>query len=130
MFHDPVTEKIRLGISSCLLVEKVRYDSGHKLDHFLKETLGKYVEWVAVYPEVEYGLPVPREAMRLENGLSAPRLVTTRTKIDHTKGMLQWASLKKPGNSKKRSFAVSCSRADLRVRACRGCKFMGPLVFR
>jgi uncharacterized protein YbbK (DUF523 family) len=94
MFHDPVTEKIRLGISSCLLGEKVRYDGGHKLDHFLKEALGKYVEWVAVCPEVEYGLPVPREAMRLEDGLPAPRLVTTRTKIDHTKGMLKWAGEK------------------------------------
>jgi uncharacterized protein YbgA (DUF1722 family)/uncharacterized protein YbbK (DUF523 family) len=89
-----MTEKIRLGISSCLLGEKVRYDGGHKLDHFLKETLGKHVEWVAVCPEVEYGLPVPREAMRLEGHLSTPRLVTTRTGIDHTKGMLKWADEK------------------------------------
>jgi uncharacterized protein YbgA (DUF1722 family)/uncharacterized protein YbbK (DUF523 family) len=86
-----MTEKIRLGISSCLLGEKVRYDGGHKLDHFLKVTLGNYVEWVAVCPEVEYGLPVPREVMRLEGEPSSPRLVTIRTKIDHTEGMLKWA---------------------------------------
>jgi uncharacterized protein YbgA (DUF1722 family)/uncharacterized protein YbbK (DUF523 family) len=86
-----MTEKIRLGISSCLLGEKVRYDGGHKLDHFLKETLGNYVEWVAVCPEVEYGLPVPRDAMRLEGDPTSPRLVTIRTRIDHTEGMLKWA---------------------------------------
>jgi uncharacterized protein YbgA (DUF1722 family)/uncharacterized protein YbbK (DUF523 family) len=87
-----MTEKLRLGISSCLLGEKVRYDGGHKLDHFLKETLGKYADWVAVCPEVEYGLPVPREAMRLEGDFTSPRLVTIRTKIDHTEGMRMWAA--------------------------------------
>ncbi len=80
-------EKLRLGISSCLLGEKVRYDGGHKLDHFLKDTLGDCIDWVAVCPEAEYGLPVPREAMRLEGNPESPRLVTVRTEIDHTEGM-------------------------------------------
>jgi len=39
----PPGEKIRIGISSCLLGEKVRFDGGHKLDHYLKDTLGAYV---------------------------------------------------------------------------------------
>jgi uncharacterized protein YbgA (DUF1722 family)/uncharacterized protein YbbK (DUF523 family) len=86
--------ELRLGISSCLLGEKVRYDGGHKLDHFLKDTLGTYVDWVPVCPEVEYGLPVPREAMRLEGNPSSPRLVTIRTKVDHTEGMRTWANRK------------------------------------
>jgi uncharacterized protein YbgA (DUF1722 family)/uncharacterized protein YbbK (DUF523 family) len=84
-------EKIRIGISRCLLGENVRYDGGHKLDHYLKETLGMYVEWVGVCPEVEYGLPVPREAMRLVGDPESPRLLTIRTKIDHTEGMKRWA---------------------------------------
>jgi uncharacterized protein YbgA (DUF1722 family)/uncharacterized protein YbbK (DUF523 family) len=86
--------KLRLGISSCLLGQKVRYDGGHKLDHFLKDSLGKHVDWVPVCPEVEYGLPVPREPMRLEGDPSSPRLVTTRTKVDHTEGMMKWAERK------------------------------------
>ena len=57
--------KIPLGISACLLGENVRYDGGHKLDHYLSDTLGQFVKWVPVCPEVECGLPVPREAMRL-----------------------------------------------------------------
>lgn len=84
-------EKIKLGISRCLLGENVRYDGGHKLDHYLANTLGKYVEWLPVCPEVEYGLPVPREAMRLVGEPASPRLVTVKTKVDHTEGMLHWA---------------------------------------
>ncbi len=41
-------EKIKLGISACLLGQNVRYDGGHKLDRFLRDTLGKYVEYVTV----------------------------------------------------------------------------------
>jgi uncharacterized protein YbbK (DUF523 family) len=55
-------DKIRLGISSCLLGEKVRFDGGHKLNRFLALTLGEYVDYVPVCPEVEVGLPTPREA--------------------------------------------------------------------
>ncbi|MBI4721017.1 MAG: DUF523 and DUF1722 domain-containing protein [Chitinivibrionia bacterium] len=83
--------KIKLGISSCLLGEKVRYDGGHKRDPFLTDTLGRFVEWVPVCPEVECGLPVPRESMRLQGDPAHPRLVTTRTGIDHTQRMLQWS---------------------------------------
>lgn len=83
--------KIRLGISTCLLGEPVRYDGGHKLDHFLTDELGRYVEYVPVCPEVECGLPVPRESMRLEGDPGSPRLLTTRSRTDHTDRMLEWA---------------------------------------
>ncbi len=42
-------EKPKLGISSCLLGENVRYDGGHKLNHFLRDTFGRYVEYVPVW---------------------------------------------------------------------------------
>ena len=86
-----MTASIRLGISSCLLGNKVRYDGGHQLDRFLTDTLGRYVEYVPVCPEVEYGLPTPRETLRLVGNPDLPRLVTSRTNIDHTAGMFQWA---------------------------------------
>jgi uncharacterized protein YbgA (DUF1722 family)/uncharacterized protein YbbK (DUF523 family) len=85
------TDKIRLGVSTCLLGEKVRYDGQHKLDRFLTETLGRWVEWVPVCPEVECGLPVPRESMHLVGDPAAPRLVTTRSGADHTSRMAAWA---------------------------------------
>lgn len=84
-------EKIKLGISTCLLGESVRYDGGHKLDRFLRDTLGQYVEYVPVCPEVECGFGIPRESMHLEGDPGAPRLITTRTKRDVTDRMLDWS---------------------------------------
>ncbi len=84
-------ERIKIGISSCLLGNPVRFDGGHKLDRFLVDTLGQYVEYVPVCPEVEVGFPVPRESLRLVGDPSAPRLVTTRSKEDHTERMVTWA---------------------------------------
>jgi len=86
--------KIKIGISSCLHGEKVRYDAGHQLDRYITDTLGQYFEWMPVCPEVEYGLPVPREPMRLVGDPDSPRLITIRTGIDHTEGMLKWAEQK------------------------------------
>lgn len=87
-------EKIKIGISSCLLGKNVRYDGGHKLDRYITDTLGKYFEWLPVCPEVEYGLPIPRESMRLIGDPESPRLISIKTGIDHTDGMLKWAESK------------------------------------
>ena len=84
-------DKIRLGISSCLLGEKVRFDGGHKLDPFLRDTLGAFVDYVPVCPEVEMGLPTPREALRQVGDPDNPRLVTSRSGKDLTEPMLDWA---------------------------------------
>jgi uncharacterized protein YbgA (DUF1722 family)/uncharacterized protein YbbK (DUF523 family) len=84
-------EKIKLGISSCLLGNPVRYDGGHKLDRFLRDTLGQYVDYVPVCPEAECGMGIPREAMRLEGNKDAPRLVTRGTKHDKTDMLVRWA---------------------------------------
>jgi uncharacterized protein YbgA (DUF1722 family)/uncharacterized protein YbbK (DUF523 family) len=86
-----MTERVKILVSACLLGEKVRYDGGHKRDLFLNETLGPFVEWVRVCPEVDCGLPVPREAMRLVGDPTHPRLVTNRAGIDHTERMERWA---------------------------------------
>jgi len=84
-------ETIRLGISSCLLGEKVRFDGGHKLDRFLTETLGRYVEYVPVCPEVEVGLPTPRDTLRLVGDPDDQRLVFGKTGEDITERMTAWA---------------------------------------
>ena len=82
---------IRLGISTCLLGEPVRYDGGHKRDRFITDTLGAYVQFVPVCPEMECGLGTPRESMRLEGDPASPRLMTGRTKVDYTERMMVWA---------------------------------------
>ena len=86
-----MSEKIRIGISSCLLGNKVRYDGGHQLDHYLRDTLGAWFEYVPVCPEVELGLPIPRETLRLVEGDGGHRLVFSRSGDDITEPMLAWA---------------------------------------
>ena len=90
------SSKIRLGVSTCLLGEHVRFDGGHKKDAYLTGTLAPFVEWVAVCPEVEIGLGTPREAIRLlaHSGVSGPRLVTMKTNVDHTNRMKSYAQAK------------------------------------
>lgn len=80
-----------MGISSCLLGHKVRYDGGHKLDRYLADTPGEHLEFVPVCPKVECGFPVPREYLRPVGDPESPRLVTTRTGQDFTNRMSRWA---------------------------------------
>ena len=82
---------LRLVVSRCLLGDQVRYDGGHKLDPFLVNTLGRYVEWAPVCPEVEIGLPTPRESMRLVGDAEAPRLIAPKSGTDYTDRMKAWA---------------------------------------
>jgi len=83
--------KFRIGISSCLLGNEVRWNTGHKHDKYLTRTLGKFVEYVPVCPEVEVGLGIPRESMRLVGDPENPRLITFKSKTDHTERMVAWA---------------------------------------
>ena len=84
-------ERVRLGISSCLLGNAVRWNAGHKMDRYLTRTLGQFVDYVPVCPEIEAGFGVPRESMRLVGDPDNPRLITFKTKTDKTDQMLRWA---------------------------------------
>jgi uncharacterized protein YbgA (DUF1722 family)/uncharacterized protein YbbK (DUF523 family) len=85
-------QRVRLGISSCLLGNAVRWNAGHKLDRFLTDTLGQFADYVPVCPEVEAGFGVPRESFRLVGDPQNPRLMTFKTKVDHTDRMRRWAA--------------------------------------
>ena len=83
-------EKIRIGISACLLGEKVRYDGQHKHDNYVTGILSQWFEFVPVCPECELGLGVPREAIRLEDDPEAPRLMTVKTRKELTSSMQEF----------------------------------------
>ncbi len=83
-------EQIRIGVSSCLLGEEVRYDGQHKHDSYITGVLAQWFEFVPVCPEFELGLGVPREPMRLEGDPDHPRLVTSKTRRDLTDSMQAW----------------------------------------
>jgi uncharacterized protein YbgA (DUF1722 family)/uncharacterized protein YbbK (DUF523 family) len=83
---------IRLGVSSCLLGETVRFDGGHKRDRFVADLLGSFVKWVPVCPELEVGMGVPRPALRLVQEGEGLRLVEIRSGRDHTRRMERYAA--------------------------------------
>lgn len=85
-------EKVRIGISRCLLGDPVRYDGGHKKDSYLVHTLGTYFDYVPVCPEVECGMGVPREPLRLVGDPVSPRMKTTRSNVDCTAQMQSWSN--------------------------------------
>ncbi len=87
---DP--NSIRIGISSCLLGEKVHFDKGHKRDAFIVETLGQFFEWTPVCPEMEIGLGTPRESLRLVGSSEALQLIAQKSQVDHTETMHQFAN--------------------------------------
>jgi uncharacterized protein YbgA (DUF1722 family)/uncharacterized protein YbbK (DUF523 family) len=86
------TTKAKLGISACLLGQTVRFDGGHKRDYFLTETFGQYVDWVPVCPELEVGMGVPRESVRLVGTKERPRMIAERSGKDWTVEMNLFAA--------------------------------------
>jgi len=82
---------IKIGISSCLLGCKVRFDAGHKRDRYITDMLGRYFEFVEVCPELEVGMGVPREAVRLEGEIDNPRMVGNKSGEDWTERMNRYA---------------------------------------
>lgn len=115
-------EKTRLGISACLLGENVRYDGGHKRDHFLTDILGRHVEFLPVCPEVECGFDTPREPFHLAGDPRVPRLITVETQTDYTQKMSAWARQRAGGLEKEnlcgfifKSDSPSCGMQHVEV---------------
>jgi uncharacterized protein YbgA (DUF1722 family)/uncharacterized protein YbbK (DUF523 family) len=82
---------LRVGISSCLLGEEVRWDGGHKRNGFIADLLSRYVQVVPVCPELEVGMGVPREPVRLVGAAAGPRMVGVRSRKDWTAAMSHYA---------------------------------------
>lgn len=82
----------RVGISACLLGQPVRWDGGDKREPELSVALAAHVEWVAVCPEVELGMGVPRPPVRLVCGAGgAHRMVDPASGRDWTRDMEAFA---------------------------------------
>lgn len=83
--------RIRVGVSSCLLGEEVRFDSAHKHDRFVTDVLGAHFEFVSVCPEVEVGMGIPREPVRLVRAEDGLRMLGVKSATDHTDAMQRYA---------------------------------------
>jgi uncharacterized protein YbgA (DUF1722 family)/uncharacterized protein YbbK (DUF523 family) len=91
MSRRPPREELRIGISSCLLGQEVRYDGGHKRNALVMGALSRFMTFVPVCPEVEVGMGIPRPAIRLERRGGEIRLRDPRHDVDHTGAMRRWA---------------------------------------
>ncbi len=89
--HRKSDAAIRIGISTCLLGKKVRFDGGHKHDRFITDILGEYFEFVPVCPEIDVGMGVPREAVHLVGDPDRPAMVGTRSGTDWTARMNRYS---------------------------------------
>ena len=119
--------KPKLGISACLLGQTVRYDGGHKRDNFLTDTLGRFVEWVPVCPELEVGMGVPREPVRLLGKADDPSMIAERSGKDWTAAMKRFGTAR-AGELKRLNLSgyvfkkdsPSCGMARVKIYSPRG----------
>ncbi|RMF23251.1 MAG: DUF1722 domain-containing protein [Deltaproteobacteria bacterium] len=84
-------DEIRIGVSTCLLGENVRYDGGHKRHHLITDVLAAHVTLVPVCPEVELGMGVPREPVRLVRDESRVRMIGTKSGRDFSADVRRYA---------------------------------------
>jgi uncharacterized protein YbgA (DUF1722 family)/uncharacterized protein YbbK (DUF523 family) len=117
----------RLGISACLLGQKVRYDGGHKRDYFLTEILGRVVDWIPVCPELEVGMDVPREPVRLVGNAREPSMIGVRSGKDWTAEMRRFGA-RRAGELRRLNLSgyvlkkdsPSCGMERVRIYSPRG----------
>jgi uncharacterized protein YbbK (DUF523 family) len=131
-----MNKKPLVGISTCLLGEKIRHDGKHKLNHYLRDALGKYVDYLPVCPEVECGMSIPREAINLVEIKGQIRLITSETNTDITEKMNSWIKKRLSYLSKKqlcgfifKSKSPSCGLSDAEVFRKKGIEKNGTGLF-
>jgi len=135
MSDEKTSRDIRIGISSCLLGERVRYDGNHKHDHYISGTLGRIFRFVPYCPEVAIGLGVPREPIRLEGDPCAPHAIGVRDKsLDVTIALAEYGR-KLVNNSQEisgfifKSASPSCGVERVKVYPPQGTQHLGRGIF-
>lgn len=123
----PLGRKPRIGVSSCLLGLGVRWDGRNRRDAWVVDVLGEHVEWVPVCPELEVGMGVPREPIRLVGDPRSPRLLGELSAKDHTAAMAGFAEARVRGLEAlglagyvTKSDSPSCGLARVPVHPARG----------
>ena len=119
--------KPKLGISACLLGQKVRFDGGHKREQFLTDLFGRFVEWIPICPEIEVGMGVPRETVRLLGAASNPKMIAEKSGRDWTAAMNHFAAerLRELAATSLSGYVFkknspSCGMARVRVYSSKG----------
>jgi len=89
---DTEIEMARIGVSSCLMGEKTRYDGEHQRDNWVVANLGSWCELISECPESSSGMGIPREPVHLVGDVDNPSMVGNTSRHDWTKNMSRYAS--------------------------------------
>lgn len=117
---------IRIGVSSCLLGNRVRYDGDHKHDTLITDVLGRFFDFVPVCPEVAIGMGVPRPPIQLVSAAGGLRAVGVDNKqVDVTAALATYGrrmtrELKGISGYIFKSKSPSCGIQSAKVHTRRG----------
>ncbi|WP_319543507.1 DUF523 and DUF1722 domain-containing protein [uncultured Pseudodesulfovibrio sp.] len=96
-----MSENVKIGVSACLIGEKVRWNGMHERDRYLSEILAKHVEFIPLCPEIACGMGIPREQLRQTDCAENIRLIGYESGDDLTQKMTDWADRVLPGLEKE-----------------------------
>lgn len=121
------SHKPKVGISSCILGNAVRYDGQHARTDWAAKVMSEHFEWLPVCPELGAGLGLPRETIRLVDDGASVRLKGTRSGDDHTESMnqfsrlfLRWFAEQKPHGFILKAKSPSCGFSRIKVHESKG----------
>ncbi|MCV2885351.1 DUF523 and DUF1722 domain-containing protein [Aestuariibacter sp. AA17] len=104
-------EIIHVGVSACVVGDKVRFDGGHKKSGYVSNYLGETFHLVPVCPEVGMGMPVPRPAIRIIEDEGQEKLVDSKdSAIDHTSALNRFYDTKSPQFAKLDGY-IFCAKS-------------------
>ncbi|MBB71871.1 MAG: hypothetical protein CMF50_05680 [Legionellales bacterium] len=90
--NEKNSSKLLIGVSQCLLGEKVRFNGDHKRDRYICGMLSDYADYRPVCPEVAIGMGVPRPPIHQEGNPEDPTVVGVQDKsINVTKPLKQFS---------------------------------------
>ena len=87
-------DMIQVGISSCLLGEKVRYNGGHKASRFCQHDISQHVNFIPICPEMAIGMGTPRPAIRLVKHLTGIKVQSADGTTDVTEALHNFSAEK------------------------------------
>ena len=104
-------ERPLIGISSCLLGQKVRYDGTAKRNSWLVDQFGKHVDYRPICPEMAIGMPTPRPPIRLVGTSEDIRVVGVDDPSVDVTGQLEDFALSTAGQLQSISAYVFMSKS-------------------
>ena len=114
---------ISIGVSACLVGQKVRYNGEHKRSSLVKTTLSKYFNMHPVCPEMGIGMGTPREPIRLvgeQNSDQISAVGSDNSDLDVTEKLQLFAQEQIPGLSEVSGYILmqrspSCGMERVKV---------------